>query len=235
MIPQNEFTVLMAVIERLEQTQILTPLQVFRKEQQRLYRFSPNGPDPDIHVHQRKYGAKAAFQIRDKSHPVYGDTHFALGFQARHLDALLSDWFAWAHFVMPSTANRIKAFLKRAKMSEVLARFTAAYDRHFLLDLRPPVPREPTKDEKLTWLQSDVPRLNVTLRSLDRSPSGQFTYSFEFCCHDCGGYVIDAPDDDDEDGPALCKACGQVFGKLGQVRALAKHIGQTELSRRGLA
>ncbi len=39
MIPQNEITALLSVIERLEQTQRLTPLQIFRKEQARAYRF----------------------------------------------------------------------------------------------------------------------------------------------------------------------------------------------------
>jgi len=39
MIPQNEITALLSVIERLEQTQSLTPLQIFRKEQARAYRF----------------------------------------------------------------------------------------------------------------------------------------------------------------------------------------------------
>jgi len=66
MIPQNEITALLSVIERLEQTQRLTPLQIFRKEQARAYRFSPNGRDPGVHAHQRKYGKKSVFFSRAK-------------------------------------------------------------------------------------------------------------------------------------------------------------------------
>ena len=236
MIPQNEITALLSVIERLEQTQRLTPLQIFRKEQARTYRFSPDGRDHDVHAHQRKYGKKSVFQPREKNHPVYGDTHFALGFQARYLDAELSDWFSWAHVtILPGIAARIKAILKRAKMSELSERFVAAYDKHFSDLLKPAIQRKPSGDQKLDWLQSDVPRLDVTLKSIDRSTAGSFSFAFEFCCHDSGGFVIEAPDDEDANGPALCKACGQVFGKMGQVRALAQLIGQLELKKRGLA
>jgi len=149
MIPQNEITALLSVIERLEQTQRLTPLQIFCKEQARTYRFSPNGRDPDVHAHQRKYGKRSVFQPREKNHPVYGDTHFALGFQARYLDAELSDWFSWA-YVLPGIAARIKAILKRAKMSELSERFVAAYDNHFSDLLKPAIQREPSATRNLT-------------------------------------------------------------------------------------
>ena len=81
MISQNEITALFSIIERLEQTQRLTPLQIFRKEQARTHSFSPDGRDHDVHAHQRKYGKKSVFQPREKNHPVYGDTHLPLDFR----------------------------------------------------------------------------------------------------------------------------------------------------------
>lgn len=235
MIPENELSALMAVIQRLEETRPLTPLQIFRKEQERKYKFSPTGHNPDVHAHQRKYSKKSGFQPRDKNHPVYGDTHFALGFQARYLDAELNDWFTWAHFVAPGIATRIKAILKRAKMPELRERFEAAYDGHFSEYWKQPMPREPSGDEKLDRLIRDVPRLDVTLNTLTDQGNGEYSYSFQFCCRDCGGYVIDAPDGDDDNGPALCTACDQVFGTMGQVKELAHRVGQLELVKRGLS
>jgi hypothetical protein len=234
MIPQNEISALMSVIQRLEETPPLTALQIFRKEQERRYKFSPSGNDPDVHAHQRKYSKRSGYQPRDKNHPIYGDTHFALGFQARYLDAELNDWFAWAHSVIPGIALRITAILKRAKLLELRARFQSTYDKHFLEYWKHPMPRTPSGDEKLDWLIGDVPRLDVTLKALNDKGNGEYSYTFEFCCRDCGGYTIDAPDGDDDNGPAVCAACEQVFGTMSQVKELAQRVGQLELIKRGL-
>lgn len=233
MIPKNEITALIALIERLEETPPLTPLLVFRKEKERRYTFSPDGNNPDVQAHQKKYGKKSAHQPRDKNHPIYGDTFYALGFQVRYLDAELNDWFAWAHFVPPGIASRINAILKRAKMLELKDRFNTAYDPHFSWYWKQPIPLEPTGDHILDNLIEGVRRLHVTLKSIDEDGEGGYTYSFEFCCRDCGGYIVSSPDDSD-DGPALCLACGQVFGEMGQVKELAHYIGALEMQKRGL-
>lgn len=43
-----------------------------------------------------------------------------------------------------------------------------------------------------------------------------------FKCQVCGGSVLELPDDHTDDSIAKCKACGQEFGRWGDVKAKAK-------------
>jgi hypothetical protein len=241
MIPRHERTGLLALIERLEDTTPLSEVDLFYKERLRTFRRSR--PDEDQHDylaalrhHRAAWPIKDTYFKRHKTHPVYGDTDYSLGFQVRAAEAFLDNWFTVGSQlpVMPS-ANRILAILKRVKEIDLRERFKQAHDRHFAGRWRPPVERAPSGDQKLDWAQSDVPRLTIRLREIEDIGNGKLRFEFDFHCEDCGGTVISYPDDPDEEGPAICLACDQVFGTAGKVKALAMRIGIVRAIELGLA
>ena len=229
MIPENEVTSLLALIERMEVTPPLTRIMIFYKERDRRHDFYTETKEQIV----RKVEAtrrSANFEARDRNHPVFGDTYYALGYQVRQLDAHLTDWLAWAHTIPPSPAKRILAILKTAKLTSLRDKFIAAVDRHSPIFVHSvnysPPPCDP--DEVLTWaLQQSVPNLLVKINSVsDDAEPGGHNVNFEFCCKECGGFILHLPDDQDQRGPAVCKACGLVFGSYGEVFALCKHLAQ---------
>lgn len=145
-----------------------------------------------------------------------------LGIMVGLVSGIMDDWFNWGEPRADGHAHRVGVILGKAKMPELRSRFVAAYDRH-----RQPYKARislPGEDGMQAHLQGLVPRLRV---ALDRASNadGSTTMHFSFCCEDCGGYILFMPDDDDPDGPVLCKACEQVFGKRKDMEALARHIG----------
>lgn len=48
---------------------------------------------------------------------------------------------------------------------------------------------------------------------------GEVEITFE--CLSCGGTILSLPDDYTDDSIASCKACGQEFGRFGDVKAKA--------------
>lgn len=227
MIPQEEIASLMVLIDRLESSEPLTPTEIFYKVRDRRPDYLRDSEE-QIAQKIERIQPRATSQPRNKTHPIFGDTHYALAYQVQQLDAHLSDWLACAHFVPPGPASRIQAILKRAKQFDILERFMSAYSAH----TPPPTPyvdhgRSPDDpDALLAWgLQQNVPLLKIAVKSVGEPDSqGKSNVIFEFCCQACGGYIVHLPDDDDERGPAVCKACGIVFGSYGDVRALCKHM-----------
>lgn len=234
MIPDHEITALIALIERLEGTPKMTPIERFYKERARKFR-KVIGTDT-LTATMEKTKAKAPRYQREKNHPVYGDTHFSLIVHVTQLSKQMDDWFAWAHLVPPQSAERIKANLKRAKLAELNSRFCAAYDKHLGDYWVPSAPRSQSGDSMFDILQDRVPKLQMTLKSFEDEGFGQYKYEFEFCCRECGGYMMRTQDDDaSDDGPFSCVACGIVFGSLADVKALGQYIGSEQLRRLGLS
>jgi transcription elongation factor Elf1 len=51
-----------------------------------------------------------------------------------------------------------------------------------------------------------------------------------FQCPDCGGGVIELPDEHDDDSLAKCKDCGASFGRWGDVKAQAMEAAKAHVS-----
>jgi len=223
-IPENEIASLEALILRLQETPCLTQLDRFYKERERKQNYLVDIPKQIRLAQIERTSPKTKHQPRDKNHPVYGDTFYALGFQVNYLQGMLDDWFSWAHFVSPSASDRIRAILKRAKRKELRERFITAYEKHFSDVWKPSIDRPPSGDAMLDILQRRVPRLTISVTDISQGEDDRLNYFFEFHCEDCGGYIFTDVDERD-DGPLICKACEQVFGSVGDMKALAKHIG----------
>lgn len=52
-----------------------------------------------------------------------------------------------------------------------------------------------------------------------------------FDCKNCGGTVLELPDDYDETSTAKCKSCGTEFGTWGEVKAKAMDAAKQEARR----
>lgn len=239
MIPESELLALKAVILRMEEAAPLTEVQLFHMAKRRKFRRKRLNEDPDEYREEaarnrKKWPIKNTFHPRNKNHPVYGDTHYALGFHVQSLNEELDNWFTVGADIPPQVPeSRIKVILKRAKEMELRDRFTSAYDKHFANFWKPPLHREPTGDARRDILQEKVPRLEISVRDIEEVGNGEYAYVFEFHCCDCGGWMLNSPDDDD--GPVVCVACGQVFGSFADMKALATHIGNEKAKSLGLS
>ncbi|MDF1718965.1 MAG: hypothetical protein P1U75_20210 [Antarcticimicrobium sp.] len=238
MIPESELMALKAVILRMEETVPLTKVQLFHMAKRRKFRRMRPNEDTDeyreeVARNRKKWPIKNTFHPRNKSHPVYGDTHYALGFHVQSLNDELDNWFTVGADSPPHVPEgRIKVILKRAKDMELRNRFVTAYDKHFANFWKPPINREPSGDKMRDSLQGKIPRLEISVRDIEDRGDGKFAYGFEFHCCDCGGWMLDLPDDDD--GPVICVACEQVFGSFADMKALASHIGNEKAKSLGL-
>jgi len=56
--------------------------------------------------------------------------------------------------------------------------------------------------------------------------------SISFHCKECGGTILELPDDYTDDSIAKCKACGQEFGTWGEVQAKAMEAAADEMRRK---
>ena len=83
-------------------------------------------------------------------------------------------------------------------------------------------------------IESIAGKLSVTVKDVTHKGGTNYDLSYDFSCMDCGGTVLSGPDDGADSGQVFCKSCGIRFGSLGEVKALAQHVGQKELMRRGL-
>lgn len=230
MIPQHEVAALLALILRLESARPLTPEEAWRKGKLRRARLVEGETLDDFELRLKEPAPTTPYLPRLKEHPIYGNTEHALGYHVAGLNGHFDDWFAWAHPLPPHSASRIKAILKRAKMTDLRERFMAAYEKHIPAPLTAsyadPWPLPDDEDERdFCYLQSRVRSLIVRPTKIeDTARPGQFDVHVDFCCRECGGAIVHCPDDNDDDGPAICKACGIVFGTLWDVRALAQHM-----------
>lgn len=51
-----------------------------------------------------------------------------------------------------------------------------------------------------------------------------------FSCLNCGGSILELPDDYTDDSTAKCKSCGTEFGRYGDVKAKAMDAAKNEVS-----
>ena len=79
-----------------------------------------------------------------------------------------------------------------------------------------------------------LPKLTISVAYFEHQGGDKYHFDFEFCCNECGGYVIQILDEKSENGPVTCKACGVTFGKYRTLKSVANYIGQIELEKRGL-
>ena len=56
----------------------------------------------------------------------------------------------------------------------------------------------------------------------DDDTGDKITFTFE--CQKCGGTVLSLPDDHTDDSIAECKACGQPFGRWGDIQTKARDM-----------
>ena len=83
-------------------------------------------------------------------------------------------------------------------------------------------------------LQKIKERLEIRALTYEPIP-GKNTWNckFVFTCRKCGGQTIRLPDDPTDKSTASCQACGEEFGRFGDIKALSNSIGQQELLKRG--
>lgn len=55
--------------------------------------------------------------------------------------------------------------------------------------------------------------------------------SVKFTCKECGGTVLELPDDYTEDSIASCKSCGIEFGRWGDIKAKAVDTVRDDVTR----
>ncbi|MNT87690.1 hypothetical protein D3C72_2281390 [compost metagenome] len=53
-----------------------------------------------------------------------------------------------------------------------------------------------------------------------------------FTCKTCGGTILSLPDDHTDDSIASCKACGQEFGRFGDIKAKAREAALADMQGR---
>lgn len=231
---EDEIPQLLKLIERLEATAPLSRLDRFRLERDRRADFI-GLTDAENEIRARRSVPRAPIAPKRALSPDEGNPNHQLGLHVSIVSAQFDDWFSGAHYPPPHSARRISAILKRRKLLDIRDRFEAALQKHLASLDTPPAQHEPSGDNTLDYLQSRVPRLRVTLKSSKEVSPGEYEGSFQFNCLDCGGYILVVPDDGDERGPAQCKACKQVFGTFGDVKALANHVAveskEKELAR----
>lgn len=92
----------------------------------------------------------------------------------------------------------------------------------------PPPPKR--KVRKL----SPPPRVSISILDYAPMPTapGQYHFNFEFHCSDCGGYVLDIPENDDL--LVRCKACGAAFDTLADIKDACRKIALAELKSKKL-
>ena len=82
-------------------------------------------------------------------------------------------------------------------------------------------------------LQQITERLEIRAVSYEPIPGGKtWNCRLVFTCRKCGGQSIHLPDDPTDDSPASCQACGEEFGRFGDIKALGNSIGLRELRKR---
>lgn len=52
----------------------------------------------------------------------------------------------------------------------------------------------------------------------------------KFTCEQCGGTVLEIPDDHTDDSIAKCKSCGVEFGRWGDIKAKAIQLAKGEVT-----
>ncbi|MEP0323508.1 ECs_2282 family putative zinc-binding protein [Bauldia litoralis] len=57
----------------------------------------------------------------------------------------------------------------------------------------------------------------------------QITVTFE--CLDCGGTVLELPDNPTDDSVAVCKTCGRSHGRYGDIKAKGREMALNEARR----
>ena len=201
------FPEFMRLLARLEATSPITRLSAFRLERLRSPDFL-NLPDEENLSRARTRKARAPLMTR-------GTRDLAV--LAEILEAQFDDLQAWAHLPPPGAAKAVATRLGKLNEVELKDRFLTAWSRHIEPLHGPEKTAPPTGDERLDLLQSRVPGVQI-------NKAGAAGEKVEFACLDCGGFVMSAPDDDEPTGPVLCKACGQVFGTLEDIQAVANYL-----------
>lgn len=260
MITRNSLDALTSIIERLEHTEPLSPEQTWRKL--KAYQKEARGRSREEGLGATAAGNLLHLNRPDASEyikSIKDDLDAQVGIFSSCIDA----WLDHAAHPAAGYTWRITVILRKNKLFELERRFLAAYFKHFYTkhgsskdtdlgtralkiginipsppDSRPP-PWSPytSEDNMLDLLQSRTPRLKIRLREVvhEGRHINKFRFEFDFHCLDCGGTIISAPDDPDDTGPAICKACSIVFGSMEDVKSLARHIGETSLKKLGLA
>lgn len=77
-----------------------------------------------------------------------------------------------------------------------------------------------------------VTKLTISIKNYWRLPDqpGQYHFEFEFCCTECGGYLLNIPDDARQ--KAKCVACDREFGSVESINNRCRRIGLRELKDR---
>lgn len=253
-------TELMSVIELLEATDTLTPEQVWRKTKQHrkkaIKAFVQEGKSWAAATGDLPHFARPDAQEYLRS--IQNDLKAQVSIFSGCVDA----WFDHCTHPAPGYTWRITVLLRKAKLFDIEKRFLAAYFKHFWTergssrdgmlgnraikagvsipespDTTPlPWPPASSGDSMLDHLQSQVPSLRMRVREVETTSieSDRFNIQFDFHCTSCGGTIISAPDDPDDSGPAICKACDIVFGSMEEVKALGRHIGKRWLQEMGM-
>lgn len=67
--------------------------------------------------------------------------------------------------------------------------------------------------------------LTVTVKTVGPvRPDGSREVEFDYHCEECGGCVMSLPRGSGPDDPAMCKACGRVFGRYAAVLAQCRNV-----------
>ncbi|MGX5719930.1 hypothetical protein ACWKW5_07720 [Shinella zoogloeoides] len=229
---EEDSLALIVLIERLDRTPALTEVEIFTKRRARTPSFI-NQSKEEIAATIERSKRTAPLAPARHTFPGFGNPNHDLGLHTGIVSAQFDDWFSWAHDPPPHSINRILAITKRAKMLSIRDRFEDQVSRHLASLNKPRVPREPSGDPTVDYLHSKLPRLGVAVKDITHQGGTSYFFNFEFCCLDCGGFILSTPDNDDF-GPVVCKACQQVFGNYWDLKELANAIGKHELERRGL-
>lgn len=211
---------LLDLIERLERTPPLLELAIFKKKRAQEVNYLKHS-QPEIRSMRERTKRTAPIAMKGFD-PERGNLTHNLGYHVEIVSAQFDDWFAWAHEPPPYSTSRVLAITKRAKLFNLRERFERQVQKHFAPINKPPIEHPTTGDHLIDMMQESVPRLSVSVKSTRPLAGGKTHVDLEFCCLDCGGYYITIPDDDDLEGPVLCKACQQVFGSWRDVKNLAQ-------------
>lgn len=78
------------------------------------------------------------------------------------------------------------------------------------------------------------PVLSISILNYAPIPEAadQYHFNFEFHCGDCGGYILDTPDNENE--AVRCKACGVAFDTLAKINDACRTIALEELKAQKL-
>lgn len=89
------------------------------------------------------------------------------------------------------------------------------------------------QDPALRRLSRSIDGLIVSIKEITPKPESEteFHINYEFFCEECGGYLMEVPDNPSDDDIARCTACGHQFGRYADVRELCLWKGHQELRR----